>query len=1164
MNTKKFLLTVMLLSSLLGGAGFSSVHAAKAYALWCEGNKTVYYVYGETAYAAGGTYDGQTITQVFNDKIAYWVEDEEEINGGYYDWDADITSQVQTVVLDASYCTSKPTNLACLFGGMSNLTKIVGLENLDTSEATTMNCMFYECNSLTSIDVNHFNTSKVTDLGGMFASCVNMTELKGLDHFDTSKVIFMNDMFYACSELTSIDVSHFNTSKVQYMSVMFAECKKLQSLDLSHFDTSNVKEFIGMFSSCLALKSVNLSSFDTSKATSMSSMFSHCSNFKSLDVTNFNTGNVESMGSMFAFCNKLKSLDLRNFNTTKVSDMWSMFSNDLELTTIFCDDSWSATKSDYMFYNCPKLVGAIAYDKNKTTVEYANPTTGYFTTTTTVIHTTMQFSSTTATVTFGQAFTPPTLTIAPAGLPVTYESSEPTVAKVDASTGAVTLLHSGEANITASFAGDDKYNAASASYKLTVNAKNLGLSIGGVVMNSDYLIDNTELTAALDGILTAGTVTLTSEPNYYDLTLTLNDAKLQSGTKTTLANYGSLTLVLKGSSELTSSGTSTATLVNGENKVLTITGSGQLKVTGYSIGTENRGALTLDGATLETVGRAIGFYSVANSHPSILRGTLKATGSERGSIECLNGLVLANSVKITQPLGAYFDRESHFVVDETGYAVKTQVTITDGAAASGLAFSAETATVKYGTTPTLPTLANPNNLAVTYKSSDTSVATVDAEGKVTLVKPGETVITASFAGSADYLAGSASYTLTVAKGDPSLSYSEATASVVFGAELSAPTLTVTPESLKDKVKITSSNESVAKITGLGDVTVVGAGETTIKAAFAGDDYYNAAEASYKLTVTAAAATLAFAQTDCSTTVGASFNSPELSRTPASLKVKYSSSNTDLATVSEETGIVVAKAEGVVTITATSADVSYTGSASYKLTITRSASGLQFASATATATYGSPFTAPELNNEHALTVKYESSNTAVATVDETTGQVTLLKGGETTITARFAGNDTYEPASASYVLTVNKAKATLTFSQTECKGEVRENLTSPTLTVNPEGLKVKYTSSNPSIARVNDATGVVALDAEGEVTITATVVDDRYEGEASYKVTVLAPPAKGDANGDGVVDEKDILEIKDYIMGSPSEQFRFKAADANSDNVVNIADIVKISNMIIAH
>ena len=332
---------------------------------------------------------------------------------------------------------------------------------------------------------------------------------------------------------------------------------------------------------------------------------------------------------------------------------------------------------------------------------------------------------------------------------------------------------------------------------------------------------------------------------------------------------------------------------------------------------------------------------------------------------------------------------------------------------------------------------------------------------------------------------------------------------------------------------------------MGDVTVVGAGETTIKAAFAGDDYYNAAEASYKLTVTAAAATLTFAQTDCSTTVGASFNSPELSTTPASLKVKYSSSDPDLATVSEETGVVVAKAEGVVTITATSADASYTGSASYKLTITRSASGLQFASATATATYGSDFTAPELKNEHSLSVKYESSNTAVATVDETSGKVTLLKAGETTITARFAGNDEYEPASASYVLTV-------TFAQTECTGVVRENFTPPTLTISPTGLEVKYSSNDTDIASVNDENGFVALYAEGEVIITATVVSEQYEGEAFYKITVVAPAVDGDANGDGEIDVADIDFVIEHIGEDLNETN--KAADVNDDDAINVADV----------
>ena len=51
--------------------------------------------------------------------------------------------------------------------------------------------------------------------------------------------------------------------------------------------------------------------------------------------------------------------------------------------------------------------------------------------------------------------------------------------------------------------------------------------------------------------------------------------------------------------------------------------------------------------------------------------------------------------------------------------------------------------------------------------------------------------------------------------------------------------------------------------------------------------------------------------------------------------------------------------------------------------------------------------------------YSSSNTAVATVDATTGAVTLVGAGETTITASYAGDDTYASSSDSYTLTVTK-------------------------------------------------------------------------------------------------------------------------------------------------
>lgn len=61
-----------------------------------------------------------------------------------------------------------------------------------------------------------------------------------------------------------------------------------------------------------------------------------------------------------------------------------------------------------------------------------------------------------------------------------------------------------------------------------------------------------------------------------------------------------------------------------------------------------------------------------------------------------------------------------------------------------------------------PTLSNPNNLAVTYTSSDENVADVNAEGVVTLTgDEGVAVIKAEFAGDDTYNEGSASYTITV-------------------------------------------------------------------------------------------------------------------------------------------------------------------------------------------------------------------------------------------------------------------------------------------------------------------------------------------------------------------------------------------------------------------
>lgn len=89
----------------------------------------------------------------------------------------------------------------------------------------------------------------------------------------------------------------------------------------------------------------------------------------------------------------------------------------------------------------------------------------------------------------------------------------------------------------------------------------------------------------------------------------------------------------------------------------------------------------------------------------------------------------------------------------------------DSKAVAGLAFSEAAVRVVFGQTLTdVPVLQRTTTAAVTYASSDEAVATVDAAtGEVTIVGPGRTTITASAAENDDYLAGQASYSLTVAQ-----------------------------------------------------------------------------------------------------------------------------------------------------------------------------------------------------------------------------------------------------------------------------------------------------------------------------------------------------------------------------------------------------------------
>lgn len=80
---------------------------------------------------------------------------------------------------------------------------------------------------------------------------------------------------------------------------------------------------------------------------------------------------------------------------------------------------------------------------------------------------------------------------------------------------------------------------------------------------------------------------------------------------------------------------------------------------------------------------------------------------------------------------------------------------------AGLSYSASNFTATIGEENVFPELDNPNNLTVTYSSTNVDVATVDEEGNITLLAAGQTTIKATSEEDDTYKAGSASYLLVV-------------------------------------------------------------------------------------------------------------------------------------------------------------------------------------------------------------------------------------------------------------------------------------------------------------------------------------------------------------------------------------------------------------------
>lgn len=335
---------------------------------------------------------------------------------------------------------------------------------------------------------------------------------------------------------------------------------------------------------------------------------------------------------------------------------------------------------------------------------------------------------------------------------------------------------------------------------------------------------------------------------------------------------------------------------------------------------------------------------------------------------------------------------------------------------------------------------------ITYKSNAPEVADVDENGQVTVKAIGTAVITATFAGKEPYTESSISYTINV------VDASKTVTTLSFGEEYDGKTIakqantsftqkaTLTPTVEGAVIKYSSSNTDVAEVTD-GEVLVYKAGETIITAEYAGDDTHAGSKASYTIHATKVPVTIAFAKPEgVEYNYGAEGGDPifenvaTVDPTEAGT-VKYEilpKSGEDIVSDLEQDGTVMVDTKKIGSVTIKASLVNANSEiyedptpVTYTITVkeTREKPEILFGNDSYSFNQGEDVQKfyNTLTIPADVTVTYSSNAENIATVDKETGEVTVNTAnvGTATISAIFAGNDTYAPATASYTIEVKK-------------------------------------------------------------------------------------------------------------------------------------------------
>ena len=258
-------------------------------------------------------------------------------------------------------------------------------------------------------------------------------------------------------------------------------------------------------------------------------------------------------------------------------------------------------------------------------------------------------------------------------------------------------------------------------------------------------------------------------------------------------------------------------------------------------------------------------------------------------------------------------------LQSTGKKVKCKVTIKDPIMVSNVAIDQTSVVLNVGASQKINAGVNPSNATnkeLNYVSYDASVVSVSADGTITGVSEGTTVVSAT---TKDGSNKSAMISVAVKNVPVSNINVDSTSVTLLKNETKQITATASPDNATNKsIRFSSSNASVATVTDAGLITAVDKGSAVITVAAAdGSDK----TAQVNVTVTEISATGITASVTNSKILQGQSAQIKVDAEPAGAAMPaltYTSSDTLAATVSKS-GVITPVAKGPATITVTSAD-----------------------------------------------------------------------------------------------------------------------------------------------------------------------------------------------------------------------------------------------------